>query len=64
MIKLDHVIRLKQQEVDEYREKCDKEIKKIRESTEDKLILNEKKMNIEREFIAKKTEYMKSLIAS
>ena len=55
-IKLDHVFRLKQKEVDDYKEKCDKEIKKIKESSRDQIELNEKKLKIEKQFIIKNSD--------
>ena len=47
-IKLDQVFRLKDKEVSDYKEKCDREIRKIKDQSKDQIELNEKKLEIEK----------------
>ena len=58
------MFRLKDKEVSDYKEKCDREIRKIKDQSKDQIELNEKKLEIEKQFILKKSNQLKFLVAS
>ena len=63
-IKLDQVFRLKQKEVDDYKEKCDAEMEKVKQVSQDQMELHEKKLKNEKQFILKDSEQLKHFCAA